>query len=101
MLDVIPAILRVLRTIRPKYACRGCTDGVVQAKVPLGILQVDGYATYRALACGHGGTIQLAFDAASNGGPCPCQHRHRCAGSPRRTRQRASAETCCRASYLG
>ncbi|WP_249814971.1 IS66 family transposase [Bradyrhizobium barranii] len=33
MLDVIPAILRVLRTIRPKYGCRGCTDGVVQAKV--------------------------------------------------------------------
>lgn len=30
--DVIPAILRVLRTIRPKYGCRGCTDGVVQAK---------------------------------------------------------------------
>src|SRR5258705_1038795 len=33
VLDVIPAILRVLRPIRPKYACRGCTDGVVQAKV--------------------------------------------------------------------
>ncbi len=33
VLNVIPAILRVLRTIRPKYACRGCTDGVVQAKV--------------------------------------------------------------------
>jgi transposase len=33
VLDIIPAILRVLRTIRPKYACRGCTDGVVQAKV--------------------------------------------------------------------
>src|SRR5258705_4151318 len=33
VLDVIPAILRVLRTIRPKYDCRGCTDGVVQAKV--------------------------------------------------------------------
>jgi transposase len=32
-LDVIPAILRVLRTLRPKYACRSCTDGVVQAKV--------------------------------------------------------------------
>src|SRR5689334_16897794 len=28
-----PAILRVLRTVRPKYACRSCTDGVVQAKV--------------------------------------------------------------------
>src|SRR5436309_3551351 len=33
VLDVIPAILRVLRTIRPKYACRGCTVGVVQATV--------------------------------------------------------------------
>src|SRR6266487_1179449 len=33
VLDVIPAILRVLRTIRPKYGCRSCTDGVVQAKV--------------------------------------------------------------------
>jgi transposase len=33
VLDVIPAILRVLRTVRPKYACRSCTDGVVQAKV--------------------------------------------------------------------
>src|SRR5258705_2845745 len=33
VLDVIPAILRVLRPIRPKYASRGCTDGVVQAKV--------------------------------------------------------------------
>ena len=33
VLDVIPAILRVLRTIRPKYGCRSCTDGVIQAKV--------------------------------------------------------------------
>jgi transposase len=33
VLDAIPAILRVLRTIRPKYGCRSCTDGVVQAKV--------------------------------------------------------------------
>jgi transposase len=32
VLDVIPAILRVLRIIRPKYGCRSCTDGVVQAK---------------------------------------------------------------------
>jgi transposase len=32
VLDVVPAILRVRRTIRPKYACRDCTDGVVQAK---------------------------------------------------------------------
>ncbi|WP_240537301.1 IS66 family transposase zinc-finger binding domain-containing protein [Bradyrhizobium elkanii] len=32
VLDVIPAMLQVLRTVRPKYACRSCTDGVVQAK---------------------------------------------------------------------
>ncbi len=30
-LDVIPAIVRVLRTIRPKYACRGCAGALVQA----------------------------------------------------------------------
>ncbi|MGY4154738.1 transposase [Bradyrhizobium sp. USDA 4461] len=33
VLDIIPAILRVLRTVRPKYGCRRCTDGVIQAKV--------------------------------------------------------------------
>ncbi len=30
-LDKIPATLRVIVTRRPKYACRTCTDGVVQA----------------------------------------------------------------------
>ena len=30
-LDGVPATLRVLRTIRPKYACRSCQGGVVQA----------------------------------------------------------------------
>lgn len=30
-LDVVPAILRVRRTIRPRYACRACENGVVQA----------------------------------------------------------------------
>ncbi|WP_314963582.1 transposase [Bradyrhizobium cosmicum] len=34
VLDIIPAILRVLRTIRAKYGCGSCTDGVVQAQVP-------------------------------------------------------------------
>jgi transposase len=33
-LDVIPAVVRVLRTIRPKYACRACETGVVQAPAP-------------------------------------------------------------------
>ena len=30
-LDIVPAHLRVIVTVRPKYACRTCTDGVVQA----------------------------------------------------------------------
>jgi len=29
--DIVPAQLRVIVTIRPKYACRTCTDGVTQA----------------------------------------------------------------------
>ncbi|MBF0677304.1 MAG: IS66 family transposase [Devosia sp.] len=33
-LDVIPAQFRVIVTRRPKYACRFCTDGVVQAPAP-------------------------------------------------------------------
>jgi transposase len=33
-LDVIPAQFRVLVTRRPRYACRGCTEGVVQASAP-------------------------------------------------------------------
>ncbi len=33
-LDIIPAQFRVIVTRRPKYACRSCTDGVVQAPVP-------------------------------------------------------------------
>src|SRR5271169_8473 len=32
VLDKVPAILRVLRFIRPKYACRACEGTVVQAK---------------------------------------------------------------------
>lgn len=33
-LDKVPAKLRVIVTRRPKYACRSCTDGVVQAQAP-------------------------------------------------------------------
>jgi transposase len=33
-LDVVPAQFRVIVTHRPKYACRACTDGVVQAPAP-------------------------------------------------------------------
>lgn len=33
-LDIIPTQFRVIVTRRPKYACRSCTDGVVQAPAP-------------------------------------------------------------------
>lgn len=33
-LDIVPAQFRVIVTRRPKYACRSCTDGVVQAPAP-------------------------------------------------------------------
>ena len=33
-LDVIPAQYRVLVTRRPKYACRACSNGIVQAPTP-------------------------------------------------------------------
>lgn len=38
-IDVIPAQHRVIVTIRPKYACRKCTDGVVQAQAPARLIE--------------------------------------------------------------
>ena len=38
-LDIIPAQLRVIVTVRPKYACRICTDGVTQAPAPAHLIE--------------------------------------------------------------
>ena len=38
-LDRIPATLRVLRTIRPKYACRACESRVAQAPAPARLVE--------------------------------------------------------------
>jgi transposase len=38
-LDVVPARLRVLVTVRPKYACRACEEAIVQAPAPARIIQ--------------------------------------------------------------
>lgn len=38
-LDIVPAQFRVLVTIRPKYACRQCEDGVVQAPAPARLIE--------------------------------------------------------------
>ena len=50
-LDIIPAQLRVIVTVRPKYACRTCTDGVIQAPARSwlieGALPTEGHARPR------------------------------------------------------
>jgi transposase len=38
-LDIVPAQFRVLVTRRPKYACRSCEDGVVQAPAPARLIE--------------------------------------------------------------
>jgi transposase len=38
-LDIVPAQFRVLVTIRPKYACRTCEDGVVQPPAPARLIE--------------------------------------------------------------
>jgi transposase len=38
-LDIIPAQLRVLVTRRPKYACRACEEGVIQAPAPARLIE--------------------------------------------------------------
>jgi len=48
-LDVVPAQVRVLRTIRPKYACRTCATGITQAAAKLRLFD-GGLATTALVA---------------------------------------------------
>ena len=48
-LDIVPAQLRVIVTVRPKYACRVCTDGVTQAPAPSHLI-IGGLPTEATLA---------------------------------------------------
>jgi transposase len=48
-LDVTPARFKVLLTRRPKYACRGCAEGVVQAPAPERLVE-GGIPTERLIA---------------------------------------------------
>lgn len=38
-LDIVPAQLRVIVTVRPKYACPACKGGVTQAKSPMHLIE--------------------------------------------------------------
>jgi transposase len=48
-LDIIPAQLRVIVTVRPKYACRACAEGVTQAPAPAHLIE-GGLPTEGAIA---------------------------------------------------
>jgi len=48
-LDIVPAQLRVIVTVRPKYACRTCTNGVTQAPAPAALVE-GGLPTEGAIA---------------------------------------------------
>ena len=48
-LDIVPAQLRVIVTVRPRYACRACTDGVTQAPAPAALIE-SGLPTEGAIA---------------------------------------------------
>lgn len=48
-LDIVPAQLRVIVTVRPKYACRACTDGITQAPAPPWLIE-GGLPTEGAIA---------------------------------------------------
>ena len=48
-LDIVPAQLRVLVTVRPKYACRVCEEGVTQARAPAHLIE-GGLPTEGAIA---------------------------------------------------
>ena len=48
-LDIVPAQLRVIVTVRPKYACRSCEQGVLQAAAPARLI-IGGLPTEGSLA---------------------------------------------------
>ncbi|TJZ75900.1 IS66 family transposase, partial [Paracoccus hibiscisoli] len=48
-LDIVPAQLRVIVIVRPKYACRRCAEGVTQAPAPAHLIE-GGLPTEGALA---------------------------------------------------
>lgn len=48
-LDIVPAILRVIATVRPRYACRACEGAIVQAPTPRRMIE-GGMATTSLIA---------------------------------------------------
>jgi len=81
-LDIVPAQLRVIVTVRPRYACRACTDGVTQAPAPAALIE-GGLPTEGAIA--HVLSSQVCrppaiISAEPDAGPVRRHHRPRHAG---------------------
>lgn len=57
-LDIVPAVVRVKRTIRPRYACRACESVIVQAPAPARVM--DGGMVTTAFAS-HVAVSQFAW----------------------------------------
>ena len=76
-LDIVPAQFRVLVVRRPKYACRACTDVVVQAPAPARL--IEGGLPTEATAARVGRLVEVpAHVAPAEGRACtsPCLDRH-------------------------
>jgi transposase len=73
-LDVIPAQYRVLITLRPKYACRNCQEGVVQAAAPArliaGGLPTERLVAQRSYGASGGDPAPSSLEPTDGGAPC-------------------------------
>lgn len=80
-LDIVPAQLRVIVTVRPKYACRACSDSVTQAAAPAHLIE-GGLPTEGAMAhvlvnkyADHSPSVIGRFQSivhVQRAGPCFC-----------------------------
>ena len=79
-LDIVPAQLRVLVTVRPKYACRACTDGVTQAPAPPALIEA-GLPGAIVEVTGDGRHFEATVTSAAFEGKSPVQQHQMVYGS--------------------
>ena len=77
-LDIVPAQLRVIVTVRPKYACRVCEEGVTQAPAPAhlieGAIPSEGALDRAPVGVGRGG-LRGGRSRAEAGRGCGAEDR--------------------------
>ncbi|MBB4245516.1 transposase [Rhizobium tropici] len=74
-LDIVPAVVRVRRTIRPRYACRACESVVVQASAPARVMDGGMVTTGVCRAC-RCFEVCLASPAQQTGADAGLLRRH-------------------------